>query len=237
MGEAHRHYEELAVAHVLGGLPAADASDFRNHLLGCRDCRRRVAELRGIAADLEQTARAERRRIAVAEADPPEETPRRSFRSWVEARAGVVVIIVGVVLLTVGLLWNFHLRRVVGEYERTLEHQSELVDLLTGGEQLDVDSDHAVVAAREEDRIAVSIQGLRRLAEREVVVAWLFSGDELLDQRIVADDVAAAENPTIAFLLDVGDADRLRVTIEDAARGRPRDPGSAVVAAVVLDAG
>ncbi len=236
MGETHhRHYEELAVAHVLGGLPAEDASDFRNHLLSCRDCRRRVAELRDIAADLEQTARAERRRLAVAEADPPEEPEPRRLRPLSSARAGMLLVIGGVLLVTAVLLWNFHLRRVVTEYEGTLAHQSEVVDLLTGGEELEVDSGHEVVAARDDGRVAVSIQGLRRLADREVVVAWLLAGDDLEDQRVVADDVAAAEHPTIAFLVDAGEADRLVVTVEDASRGRPRTPGPSVVASVELD--
>jgi anti-sigma factor RsiW len=60
MADEHRRFEHLAVGHVLGGLDPVDAAEFRVHLTGCRDCRRRVAELRAIATDMAAAEREER---------------------------------------------------------------------------------------------------------------------------------------------------------------------------------
>ena len=59
--DRHRHYEELAVTHVLGGLSESDGRVFRSHLLDCPQCRARVGELRRIANDLADAERDERR--------------------------------------------------------------------------------------------------------------------------------------------------------------------------------
>lgn len=60
MADEHQRYERLAVGHVVGGLDDVDAARFRSHLVSCRACRTRVAELRGIASDLVATEREER---------------------------------------------------------------------------------------------------------------------------------------------------------------------------------
>ena len=71
-GSEHRRYEEMAVAHVLGGLTPAQGRTFRSHLLECADCRARVGELRAIAHELAGVERdEERERAALRRRGPP----------------------------------------------------------------------------------------------------------------------------------------------------------------------
>jgi hypothetical protein len=110
---AHRQYEDMAVAHVLGGLDTGDGRTFRSHLVDCHFCRARVGELRAIAHDLADVERderraAERRRVDTKPVeidvdDPPVEDPPPSRRLFLLAVAGLLVLIA---LLS----WNFVLR-------------------------------------------------------------------------------------------------------------------------------
>ena len=118
----HRYFEELAVAHVLGGLPESEGRIFRAHLLECADCRARVGELRALAHDLADVERDERR-VRAAQAL---ETKRRETEDVDEeleeapeaSRASRVTVVVGL-LLVIGLsLWNFTLRQGLARVEQ-----------------------------------------------------------------------------------------------------------------------
>ena len=87
--DAHQRYERMAVGHVLGGLDEVDAAAFRAHLVGCRDCRKRVNELRDIASDLATAAREERAAVRSAievekrtDQDAPEAVEVAPARQW-----------------------------------------------------------------------------------------------------------------------------------------------------------
>lgn len=110
---SHRQFEDMAVAHVLGGLSSDDGRLFRSHLVDCPSCRARVGELRAIAHDLADVERderrtADRRQVETKPVDtgvdaggePEREPPRRWFLGAV---AGLIALL--------GLVsWNFILR-------------------------------------------------------------------------------------------------------------------------------
>lgn len=181
-GDGHGRFEELAVGHVLGGLPTREAAVFRSHLLECRECRRHVAELRDIAADLAQAEREERRRAAtkieVARRQGPEDDdvePPWWRGPIVMATAGVLVV----VLLLGLLVWNYHLRQGNRELLTTTTEREQVIETLAGGELVDVDLYKGVrgVVAVTGDGVAVSLVGIPEVAGEQVVV-WLLDDDD-----------------------------------------------------------
>jgi anti-sigma factor RsiW len=245
MGEGHRRYEELAVGHVLGGLRDADASVFRAHLVECRDCRLRVAELRDIADELAATEREERRLAAIAtrtaQAEDDEEAEptawwRRSAKAW--SRTGVVVAsVVAVVLVVSVVFWNYHLRRVTGEYARALEAQVDVLTVFTDGSPVPVDTREGVRAlgAVVDDAVALSLADLPDLPTNALVVAWLFDGEEVLLRRVVGDRGLAASDDPLPLVLETGDATRLAVSVELSGELPPEAPSHRLLAEIELD--
>jgi hypothetical protein len=227
MGRDHERYEQLAVGHVLGGLQADDASSFRAHLLGCRDCRMVVAELRGIASDLEAAERDERARALVttelAEHDEvPDPAPPAS-------RVGVrhVTIAALVVVLLAGAMafWNLHLRTTTAAATGVAEQQSEVLGVLADGLRLTVAAEHPVrgLAAVADDRVAMSLVGLPDVADGERLVIWREHPEGLEPVRTVSRRELGA-GPA-AFVVDAGGAEAVVVSLEreqlgDGPRGR-----------------
>lgn len=184
MKEEHGNFERLVVGHVLGDLPDPDASRFRSHLLGCRDCRSRVAELRGIAADLADAERDELARARVRT-----ETPRRVDRRDEVGRAGgqrisvrhVTVAAVVVVLLAAAMgFWNLHLRATAAVYLAVAEDRGDTLEALAAGEPLELALASGLrgVATADGERVALSLTGIQTLPEDEVLIAWFLGGSD-----------------------------------------------------------
>lgn len=178
----HDRYEELAVGHVLGGLPDADATEFRTHLLDCRDCRLRVAELHGIAADLVAVERDERavarvrtdaRRQAAESAAPPTATDDGATgRRRTATVLGLVVL-----ALTGGFVgfWNLHLRTQVTVLEQTAAQHERTIDQLASGVRV---ATRMTGSARGQvvvdgERVTFAIRDLPPPADNERLVVWL----------------------------------------------------------------
>lgn len=222
--DGHERYEELAVGHVLGGLDASDAADFRSHLLGCRDCRLRVAELRDIAADLAAAEREERsearvrtevaRRTAEAgEGQDGDGVERPGLRSGVFAFAVVAAVIIFGALA----FWNLHLRTQVAALDLLVERQDDALAELAHGASVVVD---AVAPASglvvvDEDEVAFSFVDLPPLAGRERYVVWLRSTEDG-DQQVL---IARSDGRSVAGVTERRGARELVVSVEEGAVG------------------
>ena len=194
-GDAHHHFEQLAVAHVLGGLDETDARVFRSHLLECPDCRARVGELRAIAHDLADVERDERR----SRATNAVETKKRELDTRqppgpepATTRTVRVAMTVGLVLLIAMSGWNFLLRQ-------NLERRSaELTQLRNAATLLELGRPAELAAVAEEvdatvrydaEEIVVAVQGL--MPERVYAIYLNDAAGNLLDQPravVTADD-------------------------------------------------
>ena len=134
--DAHRRYEEMAVAHVMGGLDESEGRDFRSHLLECTDCRARVGELRALAHDLADVERDERRVRAARAVETKrrdggedgidQDEPHRPVRPRLMTVLGVAAILA----LTA---WNFTLRETVAQFNQDLEHSTDAAAALEFG--------------------------------------------------------------------------------------------------------
>lgn len=139
--DGHRRYEEMAVAHVLGGLDDADGRLFRSHLLDCGVCRARVGELRALAHDLADVERDERR-VRAAKAletkrrEHGEEAPPTEQREQFRPRLMTIIGIAAILALSA---WNFTLRGTVERFGREIDRRVDAAAALefgTAGEVL-----------------------------------------------------------------------------------------------------
>jgi hypothetical protein len=220
MDDRHERYRQLAVSHVLGGLDADDAAAFRSHLQGCRDCRARVAELRGIASDLERAERDERARATVqtevvrrtpdgqevAEATEPS-GPRIGIRQ-VTLAAVIVMLLAGAMAF-----WNLHLRTTNAVVVTVAEQHADTLEVLAAGTPVDVEAEHPVrgLAAIDGERVALTLTGVEE-AEGARLVAWLRDGTGAtpvaeLQRRAVGEG-------TVALVVEDQDAEVLEITVE-----------------------
>jgi hypothetical protein len=215
--DEHERYEELAVGHVLGGLAAPDAADFRSHLLGCRDCRLRVAELRDIAADLaaaEREERAEARvRTEVAErtaesADPPPSPPRVPSRTLGLAIA-LAVIVVGALAF-----WNLHLRTQVAATTLLVERQETALAELAAGVSVAVEvvTPASGLVVVDDEQVAFSFVDLPALTGTERYVVWLAGTDDDEEGPIL---IARPGDRRVAGAVEQRGAEGLRITVEE----------------------
>jgi hypothetical protein len=225
---AHERYEELAVGHVLGGLAAGDAADFRSHLLGCRDCRLRVAELRDIAAELaaaEREERAEARvrtEVAQRTSEVESETPDPP-RSPVPARALGVGIVLLVLVFGALAFWNLHLRTQVASLEVLAERQDDALTELATGVSVAVDAvgPTSGLVIVDEETVAFSFVDLPQLVGTERYVVWLLGVADGSEPVLIA---RTEERRVAGAVLREG-GDELLVTVEhgptgEAASGR-----------------
>lgn len=233
----HERFEKFALSHVLGGLGTSEAAEFRGHLLDCRDCRLRVAELRDLAAELAATERDERRRASVATqvaqsaGQPEREGSRLAFLAAPWFRISLLVVVFAVLAGT--FFWSFHLRRVTGEYARTLAAQSSALEVLAAGDALEPEVREGVraVAAQRDGAVAVSLSNLPELGANEVLVGWVVAPDEV-EQFIIGDGAAIAAENVVPFVIETG-GEVLVITVE--ARGTvPSEPGGRELVRVVL---
>jgi anti-sigma-K factor RskA len=184
MTDEHERFEELAVGHVLGGLEAAEAAEFRAHLLGCRDCRSRVAELRDIAADLVAAERDERAQaqvrteVARRVEDDEELVDPRSSRIGV--RHVTVASVVVILLAAAMAFWNLHLRTTSATYAQVAEHRAETLRELADGVPVETEVADGVTAlvVVDGDEVAFSIAELPVFGSDDRVVVWLVGTED-----------------------------------------------------------
>ena len=226
MADGHGHYQQLAVGHVLGGLGPDDAADFRSHLAGCRDCRARVAELRGIASDLERAERDERARevvrTEVARREPEaHEAPASGSRIGV--RHVTVAVVVVVFLAGAMAFWNLHLRTSNAVVTSVAEQHAQTLAVLASGIEVDVEADHPVggIGAVDGDRVAVALTGVE-VPQDARVVAWLHGADgPVAAAQVVPAQIADSH---LALVLEDADAGRLELSVEQGELGdRPAE--------------
>jgi hypothetical protein len=233
---AHERYEELAVGHVLGGLAAADAADFRSHLLGCRDCRLRVAELRDIAADLAAAEREERAEARVrtevaqrtAEAEAEASEPERP-RALVPSRALGVGLVLLVVVLGALAFWNLHLRTQVTSISVLAERQDDALAELATGVSVTVESlpPTSGLVIVDEEVVAFTFVDLPHLVGAERYVVWLLGVDEGEEPVLIA----RTDERRVAGAVVREGADELLVTVEHGADGGTAAAGREVARA------
>jgi hypothetical protein len=232
MADEHERYEQLAVGHVLGGLVADEDADFRGHLLGCRDCRTRVAELRGIAADLAAAERDERARSRlrieaprrVVNEDEGDERDQHADGPSLTQRITVrhVTIAVVVVLAFAGAMafWNLHLRTAAATYAAMADQQAEVLGQLASGQALEAELAPGLVGQVVTDgtRVAFNVSGLQPLAVGERLVAWLIDGPEGAPLPVLLVRGTQVDDGALAAVFDTQGAEVLVLTRE---RGDP----------------
>lgn len=239
----HDRYEELAVAHVLGGLDEVAAADFRSHLLQCRRCRRQVAELQDLAADLAAAEREERAQLRLKTAvgdEDAEEGPEGGRGAdtdlpWGFGRTASALVAGAVLVVLAALLvWNIDLHQRLRSTAATNASLGDVIDELGEGTPADVEfrsGTHGVVVVDGED-VAASLAGVPGPEPDEVVALWV--GDRTLRpvRTYAAGQVADGR---LHFVLDVDSARRLLVTVEPTPVGE--EPTGPQLAAVPLRAG
>ncbi len=225
MAQDHDRFARLAVGHVLGGLPAADAAAFRSHVLTCRGCRARVAELRDLAVDLEAAEREERARVALRTAAPaqvqdPDPDPPGAR---ITVRHVTVAVVLVIVFSLATAFWNLHLRITAESYASALDAQQEVLAGLASGVPIDAEFAEGVrgLLATDGEQVHASLSGLPILEEDERYVAWLAddgaSGpDGGAEARLIAGPSGVADG-TLVLTLQTEGAQRLLLTREHAA--------------------
>lgn len=168
--EYHHPFEEMAVAHVLGGLDETDGRLFRSHLLECSDCRARVGELRALAHDLADVDRDERRvraakaletkRRETEEDDEETPVPQRPVRARRVPTLGGVIALV----LVLGLVgWIYTLRGTVAAQETLVDNVQTAASVIQFGDEAEIvwkmDAVEATVSTRG-GRLAVLLDGV-----------------------------------------------------------------------------
>lgn len=215
--EAHHRYEEMAVGHVLGGLDPVDAAEFRSHLVGCRHCRLRVAELRGIASELAAAEREERMaaRVKTETARREEQEEDAEDRAWRMSGRSITVVLVLGGLLTLGLLaWNFHLRDVNRTLLATAVDREQVLSMLSSGDLVPAEMHDGVsgLIAIEADEVALDLSGLPSIGTDRWLAVWFVDGDP--PERYESFHPSAVREGRFATHLAHFGADRLVVSVE-----------------------
>lgn len=240
----HQRYEQLAVGHVLGGLDPVDQAEFRSHLLGCRDCRIRVAELRDIASSLEAAEREERAatrvKMETARRDDDAESgadDRASWRVSVSHRFALAAGVATLVLIGL-LLWNFHLRDVNRTMLSTTEAREAVLTVLAAGTPVEVDGAPGVsgIAAVDGDVVALDLAGLPHPRPDEWLAIW-FLGDDGTPTRYLPYGSGVVDGGVFAVRLTGVDATGLAVTLEQGDRSGRTAPSGRPLADVSLQDG
>jgi hypothetical protein len=231
MTEEHGNFERLVVGHVLGDLPDVDASRFRSHLLGCRECRARVAELRGIAADLadaerDELARARVRTEAPRRVDQPDD-PFPSGGQRITVRHVTVAAVVVVIFAAAMAFWNLHLRATSASYLAVVEDRDATLEGLANGRRLELElaSGLSGIAVANGDQVALTLSGITPPTGDELLVAWFLGTDDGASPTVLAVPGQMEDGAIAATLEDPGGTE-LVITREV----EPRDePGEGVL--------
>jgi hypothetical protein len=228
MTDEHERYEQLAVGHVLGGLVAGEAADFRDHLLACRDCRSRVAELRGIAADLAAAERDERTRSRLRTEAPrrveqglPPDTAEPGAHGRVTVRHVTVGVVVVVFFAAAMAFWNLHLRTLAATYAMVAEQRGEILREVADGRAVDADFAAGIggQVVAEGEVVALNLSGIPTLAVGERLVVWLLDGPEGAWVPALLVRSGQIDDGSLTAILDDRDAEVLVLTRERDAPG------------------
>jgi hypothetical protein len=212
----HTRFEEMAVGHVLGGLDAPASALFRRHLLDCRPCQARVAELRDLAGELAMAERQERaaQRLKTQTPTrrelepPPQDDPGRRRRRLIGLAVAVVV--------AMGLVaWNNHLRQQNAALVETSRLRESTLQTLGTGEVIPVTLTGRVTGVVVEDggRVAYSLAGLPDIDPGEALVVWLQTGEGM--SRVRVHPAAQLGDGRLAAVIDAADASRLQISVEE----------------------
>lgn len=217
MAAGHHHYEELAVGHVLGGLEHDEAARFRSHLTGCRDCRARVAELRGIASDLQAAEREELARAQVkTEVARRGDGEHRVETAWIAPTRALIGLVVGAVLVALGLaFWNFHLRDQNARLLEVTQAREAILDGLATGRDVPTELSAGVTGQVVADAtdVTVDLAGFPTIREGERLVVWLL-GDDVTEHYWRGYGPQGLPEGRLAFRDPHRDANQLVVSVE-----------------------
>ncbi len=244
MGDPHERYAELAVGHVLGGLSVSQSAELREHLHSCSMCRSRVAELRGIDHELAAAAREERSRVRLRTHLPPADEPDgggagdpggldvgRRIRSS-HLVASVLVLLAAIVGLS---FWTLHLRTAAASYLDVANGQSDALERLAEGVELDPTLATGVRGrvVTDGEHVTVTLAGLEPLEDGERLVAWLrgVSGPRE-PAPVVLTGLGEPRDGALAVSLPIADARELIITCECVVQ--PTDPGGETILEVAL---
>lgn len=223
-------WDELALAHVLGGLPTAEASSFRTHLASCGQCRARVAELRTLDSDMAAAAREERatRREREARRTPtrtdhraPAAPPATTHEHRPRWRT-VIAVAVTALLLGGLALWNAHLRTQNAYVTDLAEAQRETIAVLGQGTVVPVTTSGDVtgVVSVDGDRVAFALSNVPAPASGQRLVVWVRDEAGTRPEQVLLP--AAVADGTLWSSLAVTDAEGLVISVEpDPVPGAP----------------
>jgi hypothetical protein len=237
MGDGHGQFEELVVGHVLDDLAADDAARFRSHLMDCRDCRARVAELRGIAAELADAERDELARAAVRtqvprriDADGPIDGPGPPRIRIVHVTIATVVVLA--IAAAMGF-WNLHLRASAASYLAVAESRGEAIDGLVNDTPLDASfvAPVAGLITGDGQQVSLALFEVPDPAEGELYVAWFRDDDTFTPLRLAGNGQVLGGS--LAVTIDDPGANELIITRESLMFGER--PGSDELARATLD--
>jgi hypothetical protein len=212
---AHRHFEEMAVAHVLGGLDTDQGRVFRAHLLECSDCRARVGELRAIAHDLAGVERDERRErstqaVETKSRSDTEQEATPQTRSAQPSRL-LVLLLVG---LLVGLSsYTFILRGNINRVEQELDDRLQASAALEHGVALQLQTRAPGVSATVKmhgDRVVVLMEGVTPADNHAI---YLVDDTEEGALTVFRRPVTEQDGRVFVMLPLRGNEDRLIVTV------------------------
>lgn len=223
----HGRFETLAVGHVLGGLPASDASEFRSHLVGCETCRRRVAELRDIASDLAAAERDERVQARVrtdvaleAEMDAVDLVTPPGI-GLTNRNLGVVALLVLLVIAGLGF-WNLHMRGQVTVARSGIDRADTTLETFAEGRPVTAELAGSMRGqmVTDGDRFAFALTDVPELGDPERLVVWLL-GTEEGDRAVL---LADQDDGSLIGAVELEDADGVLITAQTATDGTPREP-------------
>lgn len=235
MSDPHARYEQLAVGHVLGGLDAVDAAEFRSHLIGCRHCRLRVAELRGIASELEAAEREERvaSRVKTEVARRQEQEDQSGEREGELSRRAIGLMGAAAVIVAAALLaWNFHLRDVNRTLLEATDAREQVLSMLASGQAIDVVLHEGVqgLVAVEDGEVALDLAAVPDVGSDRWLAIWLVDGEA--PHRYEPFPPGAVQDGRFAIHLAHYGADRLVVSLEQRPTdesGAPQEPTGVVL--------
>jgi hypothetical protein len=182
--DEHREFEDMAVAHVVGGLTVDQGRMFRSHLLECTACRARVGELRAIAHDLADVERDERR-IRTAkrtETKSHEDEPDASTSTTPRLSGRAILLVAASLTILIALsVWNYTLRGRLDQTKDEISDLRESVVVLKDGQAWEtVQTSESTVDGVDgqvrtlENKMVVMVDGL---IERPYVIYLLRSDD------------------------------------------------------------